>query len=81
MKMKLHVLATIIVIFTKSETLATSGDEMTNKNSGAIAKESDHCICTEEYSPVCGANNTTYPNACEAMCARQVSCRNGEKYS
>lgn len=27
------------------------------------------CYCSEEYSPVCGCNDKTYSNACEAHCA------------
>ena len=32
----------------------------------------DECICTEDYTPVCGANGRTYSNLCNARCEKQV---------
>ena len=26
------------------------------------------CMCTKEFRPVCGANDQTYPNPCQAEC-------------
>ena len=30
--------------------------------------KTNECICPDYYLPVCGSNNQTYPNSCEADC-------------
>lgn len=35
-------------------------------------------VCTQVYQPVCGCNNITYGNECEARRAGAKSWRNGE---
>lgn len=37
------------------------------KNNCKVISNPD-CICTLEYNPVCGCNNVTYGNACQAEC-------------
>jgi hypothetical protein len=37
-----------------------------------------NCVCTFDYDPVCGCNNRTYRNACEAECYGIFSYSTGE---
>ncbi|AUO00194.1 hypothetical protein DOM21_09410 [Bacteriovorax stolpii] len=34
-----------------------------------MKNKAKECICTKLWMPVCGENNKTYGNACEADCA------------
>lgn len=36
------------------------------------------CICTAQFDPVCGCDNVTYSNACEAECHGITSFTEGE---
>lgn len=36
------------------------------------------CVCTEQYEPVCGADDKTYPNECQAKCAGVEVASKGE---
>ncbi len=36
------------------------------------------CMCTKQYDPVCGCNQKTYGNACEAKCAGITTFTKGE---
>ncbi len=36
------------------------------------------CICTMDYSPVCGCNNITYGNGCAAECDGVKDYTSGE---
>ncbi|MDQ3142116.1 MAG: hypothetical protein M3Q56_07705 [Bacteroidota bacterium] len=43
-----------------------------------IEKINENCVCTLQYDPVCGCNNKTYGNACQANCAGIKEFTKGE---
>ncbi|MFN0035861.1 MAG: Kazal-type serine protease inhibitor family protein [Saprospiraceae bacterium] len=43
-----------------------------------VEKQKEGCVCTKQYDPVCGCNNKTYGNACEAECAGIKKYKKGE---
>lgn len=43
-----------------------------------VERIKEDCVCILIYDPVCGCNNKTYGNACEAECASIMQYTKGE---
>ncbi len=43
-----------------------------------VENPKENCMCTRQYDPVCGCNNKTYGNACEAECNGITTYTKGE---
>lgn len=61
-----------VVLILAITSLACSKNETCEENLKA------DCVCTQQYEPVCGCNNKTYGNACEAACASIEVAHTGE---
>lgn len=49
-----------------------------SEDENCVEKIKADCMCTQQYEPVCGCNNKTYGNACEAGCASIEVAYTGE---
>lgn len=48
------------------------------KEDECIENRKEDCFCADIYLPVCGCNDITYSNACQAACAGIIDYTTGE---
>lgn len=48
---------------------SSSLSSSSSSNTESAVGTTQNCICTMDYTPVCGVNDKTYSNACTATCA------------
>lgn len=77
MKILMIIMLSFVAISCSSEKKTQPAQHSQLKSPGAqtnvgaaLVEENDMCICTKDWRPVCGSNKQTYPNACQAGCAK-----------
>lgn len=66
MKATTRLFVSILVMMSLSLMAATCSRD--TEETACAEREVEDCMCTMEYKPVCGCNNKTYGNACDASC-------------
>ncbi|MFZ1749839.1 MAG: Kazal-type serine protease inhibitor domain-containing protein [Saprospiraceae bacterium] len=70
--MKIRIVKMFMLLGCLSLSLISCADD------SCVPNPQSDCFCTKQYDPVCGCNNITYGNACEAGCDGITEYTKGE---